>query len=301
MTTLAEDTPIKHELGDYNSIGIIASDTVYEGAMVGDNASGYGRPLVAGDKFKGHARRQVANETGAAGDKQIELLSGRYKLEVTLPGVAITDFGRKVYASDDATLTLVPTSNTLVGKVFRYVGSNTAVVEFDTGDVQDGAELIYSNVADSTAIGASSTAEADFDKNVTIDGTRLKVGDVIRVKGQVKHTGSNTAHTLTVKLKLGTEEICSSGALTIGAQNDLVMIDFNIHVRVIGATGKIAGAGTSISLLNATHAIIVLNKAEATEDISGDTVLKFTGTYGTSDANNTAELENISVEVLHAA
>ncbi len=67
MTTLAADSPQVLVGGGMGSIPIIASDIVYEGAMVGDNAAGYGRPLVAGDKFVGHSITNVVNATAVDG------------------------------------------------------------------------------------------------------------------------------------------------------------------------------------------------------------------------------------------
>lgn len=130
MTTLAEDSPQVPVTGDFNSVGIIADDIVYEGAMVGDNASGYGRPLVAADRFLGHALKKVDNTGGAAGDKNIRLRTGIYRLCCDF-AVAITDVGALVYASDDATLTLTALSNSYVGRVSRYVSATKAEVEFE--------------------------------------------------------------------------------------------------------------------------------------------------------------------------
>lgn len=134
MTTLAADKPRTLVTGDFNSVGIIADDIVYEGAMVGDNASGYGRPLVAADKFLGHALEKVDNTGGTAGAKNIRLRSGRYKMVSTITGVAITDVNKKVYASDDDTLTLTADTNSRVGTVIRYVKANTAIVEFQANE-----------------------------------------------------------------------------------------------------------------------------------------------------------------------
>lgn len=134
MTTLAVDSPLTIVTGDFNSIGIIASDIVYEGAMVGENYSGYGRPLVAGDLFLGHSLVQVDNSDGAAGDKEIRLRTGRYRGKCTISGVLITDVGKQVYASDDDTYTLSGTGNSRVGVVIRYDSSNTAIVEFQTNE-----------------------------------------------------------------------------------------------------------------------------------------------------------------------
>lgn len=134
MTTLAVDSPLTMVTGEFNSIGIIADDQVFEGAMVGDNASGYGRPLVAGDVFRGHSLLNVDNSGGLAGAKEIRLRTGRYRGKVTLTGVLITDVLKEVYASDDDTLTLLAAGNSRVGVVIRYDSSNKAVVEFQTNE-----------------------------------------------------------------------------------------------------------------------------------------------------------------------
>lgn len=134
MATATQDTSLKRDVSPLKGIyPIIAADIIYEGSMVGDNGSGYARPLVAGDPFLGHAFVQCDNATGAAGDLNVEVLKGTYMLEVTLSGVAITDSGRDVYASDDTTYTLTRGTNSPVGKVHRYVSSNTAMVEFHAG------------------------------------------------------------------------------------------------------------------------------------------------------------------------
>lgn len=134
MTTLAVDSPLTVVTGDYNSIGIIADDIVFEGALVGENASGYGRPLVAGDLFVGHSLLKVVNTGGSAGAKEIRLRTGRYRGKVTLTGVLITDVGKEVYASDDDVLTLTAVGNTRVGIVIRYDSANKAIVEFQTNE-----------------------------------------------------------------------------------------------------------------------------------------------------------------------
>ena len=136
MTTLAVNAPVTTVEGVRNHIGIIASDIVYEGAMVGDNAAGRGRPLVAGDKFLGHAVSKIDNSSGAAGDKNIELRGGRYRLDVALVGL-ITDVGQPVYASDDATYTFEAASNSFVGVITRYVSATRMEVEFRVGEYDE--------------------------------------------------------------------------------------------------------------------------------------------------------------------
>jgi hypothetical protein len=232
----------------------------------------------------------------------VQHLQGKYRLKVTLTGVAITDVNRRVYASADDTLTFVPTSNSYVGKVVRYVAANTAEVEFDTTGEGNIAKLVGSNVADSAAIGASSTSEADFDKTYTIEAAKLKVGDVIKVRALLQHTGSYvTTITLTGKVYANTEVVANSGAITLAAQNDVIAIETDITVRVIGASGYLEAMTKVFTKLNGTIAgAILVSTGSVAEDISGGIVIKASGQYSASNANATAVLKHFTVEHLHA-
>lgn len=130
MTTLAADKPRSMHFGDKLNLPAIAADIIYQGAAVGDNASGYMRPLVSGDPFRGFAQIKVDNSAGAAGDKDVELMQ-RGLVTLPISGVALTDVGRPVYASDDDTFVLTGLGS-YVGKVYAYVSSGFAIVEFDT-------------------------------------------------------------------------------------------------------------------------------------------------------------------------
>jgi hypothetical protein len=147
MATLAADSPMTKVTGELGSVPIIANDIVYEGAMVGENAAGYGRPLVAGDRFLGHAISRCDNtvtgpnqKPGAAGDMNITLLKSRYRLVVALAGY-VTDVEQPVYASDDATYTFVGANasgpNSFVGIAKRYVSSTKMEVEFMVGETDE--------------------------------------------------------------------------------------------------------------------------------------------------------------------
>jgi hypothetical protein len=130
MATLAKDTPRQYELngGDpvWNEIDIIAADTIYVGAAVGESVStGTARPLVAADTFIGFCVETCANETGAASAKRVKIRpKGRVWLTVT-NGDNINDFGDTVYASDDNTFTMATTGNSAIGKLVRYDATRT--------------------------------------------------------------------------------------------------------------------------------------------------------------------------------
>lgn len=125
---LSADAPRTYELGKINELPVAASTTIYEGAAVGDNASGYARGLVAGDPFRGIAESQADNSAGSAADINVRVITkGLVQLAVT--SVAITDVGANVYASADGTFLLTAGSNSLIGMVYRHVSSGVCIVE----------------------------------------------------------------------------------------------------------------------------------------------------------------------------
>ena len=129
---LSANTPMRVELGELNDIPAAASAHPYEGSMVG-LASGYARALTAGDLFLGHAYQEADNTVGtaAAANINVRVRQGRYCAQVTITAVAVTDVGKEVFASDDATYTLTRGANSRVGRVVRYVTTGTCIVEFE--------------------------------------------------------------------------------------------------------------------------------------------------------------------------
>lgn len=137
MTTLAKDTIRAFSLGDgkFNDLPVIASDIIYEGAAVGDNASGYMRPLQSGDPFRGFAFRQADNSGGSAGDIDVHLVREGY-VQLAVSGAAIADVGRPVFATDDNAFNMTGIG-TYIGKIIRFISSGVVIVEFDAGDPED--------------------------------------------------------------------------------------------------------------------------------------------------------------------
>src|SRR5690348_466725 len=117
MATLAADKPRAYENTgphpDVNEIPIIASDTIYNGAAVGESSStGTARPLVGGDNFMGFCVEQCANEGGAAAAKLVKVYTTGVVWLTVANATNINQFGDAVYASDDDTFTISSTSNT---------------------------------------------------------------------------------------------------------------------------------------------------------------------------------------------
>lgn len=131
MTTLAANKLRDYPIGNTEEYPVIAADIIFQGAAVGENGSGYARPLVAADPFLGFAEAIADNSAGAAGAITVTVKK-RGNIVLPISGLAITANDHPpVYASDDDTFTLTATSNTKIGFVSRWISTGLAVVEFD--------------------------------------------------------------------------------------------------------------------------------------------------------------------------
>jgi len=131
MTALNTDTNRVFETpDDTNAIPVAAAAKIFQGALVGRTAAGYGRPLKAGDVAIGFAKDPIDNTNGVDGEKTCELKS-KGKASLFIGGLALGDVGRKVYASDDNTFTLNAGGNSAVGKLVRFEKADYGIVAFD--------------------------------------------------------------------------------------------------------------------------------------------------------------------------
>lgn len=135
-TTLAANQPRDYGTSYDAAYPVIASDIIYEGAAVGEDGSGYARPLVAADPFLGFATAKADNAAGAAGAVNVEVKT-KGVIKLAIASIAITANDRQaVYASDDNTFTLTATSNSLIGYVHQWLETGYALVEFDAALVK---------------------------------------------------------------------------------------------------------------------------------------------------------------------
>ncbi len=104
-------------------------DIVYRGGMVALDTAGYA--VAAQDTasfiFSGVAWEKMDNSGGSNGDKEVRVQrSGLFSFACT--GMAITDIGKRVYVSDDQTVTLTP-GNVYCGIIAQFVSSTEVLVD----------------------------------------------------------------------------------------------------------------------------------------------------------------------------
>jgi hypothetical protein len=171
MTTRSSDLARSFELGDQSHVPVVATDIIYEGSAVGDNGSGYGRPLVAGDQFLGFCLRKCDNASGSAGDDNI-LVSTRGRVQLSVSGAAATDLGKAVYASDDDVFVLTESTNSYIGRIIRYVSSGVVIVAYD---VARGGIASSPHVASALA-GVDASTAGTFNGTISPTPTGTEVG-----------------------------------------------------------------------------------------------------------------------------
>jgi hypothetical protein len=257
---LAANNPITILEGKLQARPLYRAIHAYEGSMLFKRADGYATTAAGGLPFFGHAYAEANNATGNDGDLAAYVRTGRYTAKATLTGVAITDVGKEVYASDDGTLTLTATGNSRVGVVDTYVATNICLVEFQpmvgsdvpdhehTGGTDGGlltSPHIKTGLQDENGleiIDFGATAEAV--NEVKISNAATGYGPVIEAVGE-------TNVDLTLKPKgTGVLALCSAPTQKLGAFGGAGDVQQN-HIAD-------AAGGTEIATINAI--LLVLEK-----------------------------------------
>jgi len=142
MTALAADRNINMKSrtdpqGDWIELPVAAATTIYKGSYVGLDLTGgvvpytsptVGTTLVGGTTFVGIADNHVDNSAGAIGASVDAKIYTDCIFQATLTAVAITDVGAPVFLTDDGTLSKDATSGLFMGRVWRYITTNTAMI-----------------------------------------------------------------------------------------------------------------------------------------------------------------------------
>lgn len=129
MAQLTQNKKRKFSHVGINEIGVTGGGVIYEGSAVSEAADGYANQLVAGETFLGFALEKVDNAAGADGAKNVKLQTEGL-VYVSGMTVAATNLGALVYMSDGDTFTLTSTSNTQVGRIYRFIDTSNCIVKF---------------------------------------------------------------------------------------------------------------------------------------------------------------------------
>lgn len=155
MTALTADRETTFDLNEIRSYPVAATTQIYLGAIVLINAAGDAIPGAdtASSSFVGIASENVDNSTGAAGDLRVKVrIHGVHQLVAA--GLAATNVGDKVFATDDQTVALTSTNFVYVGRLIQFLSATVAMVNIEPASHQHGvAQVTSANASDlATAI-----------------------------------------------------------------------------------------------------------------------------------------------------
>jgi hypothetical protein len=224
------------------SVETLASETTfYSNAMIGVDVTGYFCKFDDAQAaiFAGVVSQDLGSPVlpaGTAGDAALALrIQQPQRFELAIASVAVTDIGKKVYASDDQTgvLTNGGTYSNFVGHVVDVVASGIALVE----PAYDGvaANYRYSVARTMAATGTQVLTKYDLGKTILVPNTAAlqidlpamadtQAGDRIRF---VKTTSDAQAITIN-----------TPGAETIDGSATLATLDAQYDCCELGSTGS---------------------------------------------------------------
>jgi hypothetical protein len=194
--------------GDLQLYPLAAAVKIYKGAAVGENAAGYARPLVAGDKFLGFSQEEVDNTDGAAGALKA-LVRRRGAISLPVTSLVITDNdGVAIYASDDGTFVKTAAGNSYIGQCRFFEESGIGIVEYDA-----------SRPAPTGIIADAVLTVGEVSNNAITVGIQLKdaLGNDLAIRGAVHAYLSSNAN--------GDALEAASGTLAVAGGTDGVLIE----------------------------------------------------------------------------
>ena len=175
----------------------------------------------------------------------------------------------------------------------------------DSGTARVIGGLAYTDPTASTAITGATETLTNLDNTYSLPANSLKVGTKLRIRAVGHQTATTSAETLTFTLRAGSTSLGVTGNIDPVA-NDMWVLEYELDVRSVGATGHVVGLGTvrsggRASATVATH--LIGTGSGATSHTQLDTtaaqVLAVAVTHQASanDANS-VRMDSFTVEVI---
>lgn len=131
MTALTENYEAKRQDGEMISVPVLASATIYKGALVCDNGTGYASAGTDdGTTFLGVAVELADNSSGSDGDISVRVYKTgvfQYTKTTAIQG----DVGVLVHVRDDQTVATSTTNSINAGYIVALIDSSTVKVRID--------------------------------------------------------------------------------------------------------------------------------------------------------------------------
>lgn len=184
---------------------------------------------------------------------------------------------------------------TVVGSILQSYGDGSLAPV-----VASGGDVLYSSVANSTAITNTTTQTAFSNGSYVIPANSLQVGDVIQVLAQGKVTAQNSTDTLTARLLLGSTVVVATAAVD-AAVNDVIYFEANLIVRTIGTSGTVVAAGVQANGVPGTVTAKPFYMDSTTLNTTANANLAVTAEWSVANTGNSVQLNVMEVKRLRVA
>ena len=177
--------------------------------------------------------------------------------------------------------------------VFRYgLTPKEHTLVFDENQAVGG---VLGNIS-GTDLADASGAFVDYAETVTLDASKLRAGDIVKINGWLVIDDYNSTDTLDFKVFASAVTLLHTGDMSLVNDNDFLRFEITGKVITAGASGKIIWtalmwtsiAGT-IALKNGTVEDGI-SLAGTTLDMSGDVIIKASGDYSVAHADNESQV-----------
>lgn len=157
----------------------------------------------------------------------------------------------------------------------------------------------FASVSDSSAI-TNSNIEAAFDVSYTMPAGTLKSASTLRVKAVVRCPSTNGTDTLTIRGRVGTEDVVTSSAVDV-ADGDTVVVEYFLVSRAAAGAGvSVKGGGTVIFSTGAAGTLATASTLgdAVTLNTNAALVVDVTAQWSAASAANQCVLETLIVDVV---
>jgi len=185
-----------------------------------------------------------------------------------------------------------PSAGSVIQVIGKAISTTLLLIDPALAAAGDGGSAEYVLTAASSALTASSTETTMGSYN--IEANTLRAGSIIDVEWAGICTATNAADTFTQKLYLGAgADMLSIAALDV-ANNDIFTGRVSISVR---STTAAFPRGEGFLGTPGTAAFKPISHTALVHDATIDQLVKFTGTWSSNNAGNSARLDVFRVKV----
>lgn len=237
---------------------------------------------------------QVSGDSGVTAGA-IPVLNSSSFVDTTLGGTSRGTHTAYAVICGGTTSTAAQQSIAAVGSSGQILTSNgsSALPTFQADPDANRGVFLYSNTADSSAVGASSTSENFFNRTFDIPANTLAAGDIIHVVCDITSPGS--VGTTTIRYKW--DSVLISSVAHSGAES--VNITATTVVRTIGSSGTLA---TTITFITEDATSKVTREyVTDTVDTTQDLTVRFSAQEASSDGGNSNTLRILTITKFNSA